>query len=111
VFVTKCWAAALARADLSAQACPVPDDLQRSNLAAISDRILEAIRALKAIELRKRQATPSTPRYHALTEDSADKSREIFAAAAEQDRVARGLEPGGATIEETAEREKDRREA
>ena len=87
------------------------DETQRSRLAAISDRILEAIRALKAIELRKRQATPSTPKYHALTEDSADKSREIFAAAAEQDRVARGLEPGGRTIEETAEREEERRRA
>lgn len=87
------------------------NDPQRSRLAAISDRILEAIRALKAIEVRKRQATPSTPQYHALTEDSADKSREIFAAAAEQDRVARGLEPGGPTIEETVEREEERRGA
>ncbi len=87
------------------------DETQRSRLAAISDRILEAIRDLKAIELRKRQATPSTPPYHALTEDSADKSREIFAAAAEQDRVARGLEPGGPTIEETAERDEVRRGA
>lgn len=87
------------------------DDAQRSNLAAISDRILEAIRALKAIEVRKRQATPSTPEYHALIEDSAGKSREIFAAAAEQDRIARGLEPGGPTIEETAERDEERRGA
>jgi hypothetical protein len=87
------------------------DDRQRSRLVAISDRIVEAIRALKAIELRKRQSPPSTPEYHALTEDSADKSREIFAAAAEQDRVARQLEPGGPTIDETAEREVERREA
>lgn len=98
-------------ADLSAQACPVTDDPQRSNLVAISDRIVKAIRALKAIELRKRQSTPSTPQYHALTEDSADKSREIFAAAAEQDRVARGLEPGGPTIDETAERDEELRRA
>jgi hypothetical protein len=84
------------------------DDRQRSRLVAISDRIVEAIRALKAIELRKRQSPPSTPEYHALTEDSADKSREIFAAAAEQDRVAQGLEPGGPTIEET---EQEQREA
>jgi hypothetical protein len=88
----------------------VTDDQRRSRLAAISNRIIEAIRALKAIELRKRQSTPSSPQYHALTEDSADKSREIFAAAAEQDRVARGLEPGP-TIEETAEREEERRQA
>ena len=85
------------------------NDPQRSDLAVLSDRILEAIRALKAIELRKRRATPSTPEYHGLTEDSADKSREIFAAAAEQDRVARRLEPGGPTIEETAERDEERR--
>ena len=87
------------------------NDPQRSRLAAISDRIVEAIGALKTIEVRKRQAPPSTPEYHALTEDSADKSREIFAAAAEQDRIARGLEPGGPTIEETAEADEDRREA
>lgn len=98
----------VARADLSAQACPVTDDPQRSNLVAISDRIVEAIRALKAIEVRKRKSTPSTPEYHALTEDSADKSREIFAAAAEQDWVARRLAPGGPTIDETAERDEER---
>ena len=95
----------VARTDLSAHAGRVTDETQRSRLAAMSDRILEAIRALKAIELRKRQATPSTPDYHALTEDSAQKSREIFAAAAEQDRAAQGLKPGP-TIEETAERER-----
>ena len=64
-----------------------------SRIAAVSDRILEAIRALKAIEVRKRQLPPSTPEYHALTEASAEKSREIFAAAAEQDRLARSLKP------------------
>lgn len=93
---------------LSAQACPVTNDPQRSDLAAISDRILGAIRALKAIEVRKRQATPSTPEYHGLTADSADKSREIFAAASEQDRLARRLEPGGPTINETAQRDETR---
>ena len=87
------------------------NDPRRSDLATISDRILAAIRALKAIELRKRQATPSTPEYHGLTADSADKSREIFAAAGEQDRLARILEPGGPTIEETAERDEERRGA
>jgi hypothetical protein len=89
----------------------VTDDERRSRLAATSDRIIAAIRALKAIELRKRQSRPSTPEYHSLTEDSADKSREIFAAAAEEDRIARGLEPGGPTIDETAKREEERREA
>ena len=84
------------------------DDPQRSRIAAVSDRILEAIRALKAIEVRKRQLPPSTPEYHALTEASAEKSREIFAAAAEQDRLARLLKPGGPTIEETSEREEER---
>ena len=87
------------------------DDERRSRLAATSDRIIAAIRALKAIELRKRQSIPSTPVYHSLTEDTVDKSREIFVAAAEEDRIARGLEPGGATIEETAKREEERRKA
>ena len=71
------------------------NDHQRSDLVAISDRIVEAIRALKAIELRKRRSTPSTPEYHALIEDSEDKSREIYAAAADQDRVARLLDQAG----------------
>jgi hypothetical protein len=88
----------------------VTDD-QLSRLAAISDRMLDAIRALKAIELRKRQTTPSTPEYDALTEDSVDKSREIFAAAAEHDLLARGLELGGPTIEETPELGQGRRGA
>ena len=93
---------------LLAQACPVINDPQRSDLVAISDRIVEAIRALKAIELRKRRSTPSTPEYDALIEDSEDKSREIYAAVADQDRVARLLEPGGPTIDETAERDEER---
>ena len=76
------------------------DDPQRSNLAAISDRIVEAIRALRAIELRKSHVPPSTPEYQALTEASEDKSREIFAAVAEQDRVARLQQPGAGRDEE-----------
>ena len=111
MFARKVLGGRVAWADLVAQACRVIDDPQRSNLASISDRIVEAIRALHAIELRKRRATPSTPEYHALIEDSEDKSREIFAAAGEQDRLARRLEPGGPTIQETAERDEARRGA
>ena len=87
--------------------CDVPDDPLRSRLAAVSDRIIEAIRALRATEAQKRQATPSTPEYHRLVAESAAKSKEIFNAAAEQDRLARQLEPGGETIEETSAREEE----
>ena len=85
----------------------VPDDPLRSRLAAVSDRIIEAVRALRATEAQKRQATPSTPEYHRLVEESAAKSKEIFDAAAEQDRLARQLKPGGETIEETSAREEE----
>jgi Asp-tRNA(Asn)/Glu-tRNA(Gln) amidotransferase C subunit len=53
-------------------------------LADQSERILDAVEELRALETAKRQEQISTPPFHRLAEDETAKSREIFAIAREE---------------------------
>lgn len=50
----------------------------------VSDRLLQELDELKALERHKRQHEISTPPFHELADAVADKSREIFATASEE---------------------------
>lgn len=60
---------------------------KEEQLRDVSDQLLEDLEAIKRLEQEKRQLEISSPRFLELADAIAEKSREIFALAAEQRRT------------------------
>lgn len=75
-------------------------ETSRRKLADRSERLLEAVAELRALEARKRLESISTPEFHALAEDVEAKSQEIFRLATEQIDLADAIPTGTETIED-----------
>ena len=72
----------------------------KADLAQRSDRILDAIDDLRALEKDKRAETISTPPFHRLAEAVTKKSREIFEMADRQEAVGDRTDTTDESIEE-----------
>lgn len=73
----------------------------RHDLRDHSDRLIEEIEAIKALEVEKRGHEISTPEFHRLAEAIVEKSRDIFRLAAEEDLIGEVIEePQGVSIDE-----------
>jgi len=63
------------------------DDKRRHEVADNSDRLMERLTTLKALEAEKRQDPMSTPHFHELAEEVTQISRDIFSLALDQERA------------------------
>jgi hypothetical protein len=77
---------------------------EKRALAGRSNKLLEALRHLKATEERKRGVPISTPTFHELANDVNATSREIFRIAREQDRIGDDIPTGSDTIDDVDSR-------
>ena len=74
---------------------------EQQDLRDHSDRLIEEIEAIKALEVEKRGHEISTPEFHQLAEAIVEKSRDIFRLAAEENFVGDEIdEPQGVSIDE-----------
>jgi hypothetical protein len=73
---------------------------EKRELAGQSNKLLDALRHLKAVEERKREVPISTPSFHELANDVNATSREIFRIARTQDRLGDEAPTGSETIED-----------
>jgi hypothetical protein len=73
---------------------------RKRELAGQSNKLLDALRHLKAVEKRKRDVPISTPTFHELANDVNATSREIFRIARNQDRIGDELPTGSESIED-----------
>jgi hypothetical protein len=78
---------------------------EKRALARRSNRLLDALRHLKATEERKREVPISTPTFHELANDVNATSREIFRIAREQDHIGEEIPTGSDTIEDVDRRD------
>lgn len=69
-------------------------------LADKSNKLLDALRRLRATEEAKREVPISTPIFHALANDVDDISREIYRTARDQNRLSDQIPMGTDTIED-----------
>lgn len=84
---------------MSSQSPQQPEE-QRA-LRTHSDRLIEELEAIKALELEKRGHEISSPGFHELADAIAEKSREIFRLAAEERFVGNEVEePQGVAVED-----------
>lgn len=80
----------------------MPDPLRRK-LALRSERLLEAVAQLRALEAQKRRMNISTPEFHALADEVEAKSQEIFRLATEQSDIGDAIPTSAESIEDVAE--------
>jgi len=73
------------------------DDKRRHEVADTSDRLMERLTTLKAIEAEKRQDPMSTPHFHELAEEVTQISRDIFSLALNEERTGDDLSQSQAT--------------
>jgi hypothetical protein len=74
---------------------------QQQELREDSDRLIEALDDLKAMERAKRGVEISTPQFHGLADRIEDKSREVFRIAADERHIGESFdEAQGTTTEE-----------
>jgi hypothetical protein len=73
---------------------------EKRELAGRSNKLLDALRHLKATEERKREVPISTPRYHELEDDANATSREIFRTARDEARLSDEIPTGSDSIDD-----------
>ncbi len=73
----------------------------RREIARASNRLLQAVDELKALETDRREETISTPPFHRLADDVKAKSREIFRMADDQQVLAERTPTQDRSIDET----------
>src|SRR3954465_11531822 len=73
------------------------DDKRRHEVADTSDRLMERLTTLKAIEAEKAQDPMSTPHFHELAEEVTQISRDIFSLALNEERTGDDLSQSQAT--------------
>jgi hypothetical protein len=78
-----------------------PDQPRRERLRDDSDELMEAVTEIRELEREKRGEEMSTPRFHELAEDIADKSRQVFRLATDEQAQGDALSgEQGAAIED-----------
>ena len=70
------------------------------DLAATSSEILENVEKLKSLEVRRREATISTPRFHEVTDEIEATSKAIWAEAYRERTLAEDIDTTHVTIED-----------
>lgn len=75
-------------------------ETSRRRLADRSERLLEAVAELRALEAQKRLESISTPEFHALADQVEAKSQEIFRLATEQIDLAEAIPTSAESIED-----------
>jgi hypothetical protein len=75
-------------------------DQKKSELAARSDELLDALQKLKDTEERKRHEPISSEAFHELANEVDALSHEVFSIARDQRDIGEDTEPGDETIED-----------
>jgi hypothetical protein len=70
------------------------------DLAATSSEILENVEKLKSLEVRRREANISTPRFHEVTDEIEATSKAIWAEAYRERTLAKDIDTTDVTIED-----------
>jgi len=80
---------------------------EKRDLTNRSNKLLEALRHLRATEKQKRDEPISSPRFHELADDAEKTSRRIFSIARQQERLGDEAPRGDETINDIDCREGD----
>lgn len=77
-------------------------DPSRTKLSRLSDRLLASLRRMRQLELEKRRAVISTPRFHALADEIEAEGREVFKLSDAEEEAGDQAERRGDSIEDVA---------
>jgi hypothetical protein len=81
---------------------------ESERLRDVSNRLLQAIDAMRHLEREARKLPTGTPEFERVSAEITARAREVFSLAGEQEEAARELPAGGPPINELADPESKR---